>query len=134
MSAILTKLAGIPESKAVPEFRAGDTVRVSLKVKEGEKERIQVFEGVVIALKRRGIGSTFTVRKVSNNIGVERILPLFSPTIDKIERMSQGQVRRAKLYYLSKLSGRKARIFAKNTWTPKADTQAAAPVAEVAGE
>lgn len=124
MSAIMTKLSGIPEGKTAPEVRVGDTVRVHLKVKEGDKERIQIYEGLVISLRRRGIGSSFTVRKISYNVGVERIFPLFSPTIDKIERMSEGKVRRAKLYYLSKLSGRKARVFAKDTWKKGAgDTQ-----------
>jgi large subunit ribosomal protein L19 len=117
MSAIMTKLLGIPEGKTAPECRVGDTVRVHLKVKEGDKERIQIYEGLVISLRRRGIGSSFTVRKISYNVGVERIFPLFSPTIDKIERVSEGKVRRAKLYYLSKLSGRKARVFAKDNWT-----------------
>lgn len=94
----------------VPEFQAGDTVAVHTKVREGDKERIQVFEGVVIKRKGSGIDSTFTVRKVSNGIGVERIFPVHSPNIAKIERLRSGKVRRAKLYYLRGLRGKAARI------------------------
>ena len=94
----------------VPPFRPGDTVRVNVRVKEGEKERVQAFEGVCIAKRGGGVSETFTVRKVSNGIGVERIFPLHSPIIDKIEVVSRGDVRRAKLYYLRALRGRKARI------------------------
>jgi len=96
--------------RPVPEFRPGDTVRVHAKVKEGDKERIQVYEGVVIRRKGHGIESTFTVRKISYGIGVERVFPIHSPMIDKIEIMSRGKVRRAKLYYLRDLSGKKARL------------------------
>jgi len=96
--------------KLVSEFRPGDTVRVHAKVKEGDKERIQVYEGVVIRRKGHGVESTFTVRKISYGIGVERIFPIHSPMIDKIEIMSRGKVRRAKLYYLRNLSGKKARL------------------------
>ena len=94
----------------IPEFRPGDTLRVHTKIKEGDKERIQIFEGVVIQQRGKGIGSTFTVRKVSSGIGVERVFPLHSPNVTKIERMKQGRVRRAKLFYLRKLSGKSARI------------------------
>jgi large subunit ribosomal protein L19 len=94
----------------IPAFRPGDTVKVHVKIKEGEKERIQAFQGVVIS-KRGGIASsTFTVRKVSYGIGVERIFPLHSPVIDRIEVINLGRVRRAKIYYLRKLRGRAARI------------------------
>lgn len=93
-----------------PVFGPGDTVRVHVKIKEGEKERIQVFEGVVIARKHGGVRETFTVRKISFGIGVERIFPLHSPSIDKIEVVRRGRVRRAKLYYLRKLRGKAARI------------------------
>ena len=94
----------------VPRFRAGDTVKVHVKIKEGEKERIQVFQGVVIS-KRNGTGSaSFTVRKISNGVGVERVFPLHSPVIDKIEVVSLGRVRRSKIYYLRKLRGKAARI------------------------
>lgn len=93
-----------------PSFGPGDTVRVHVKIKEGEKERIQVFEGIVIARKHGGVRETFTVRKVSFGVGVERIFPLHSPSIDKIEVVRRGRVRRAKLYYLRKLRGKAARI------------------------
>ncbi|OGQ48063.1 MAG: 50S ribosomal protein L19 [Deltaproteobacteria bacterium RIFCSPLOWO2_02_FULL_47_10] len=99
----------------VTSFRPGDTVCVTSKVKEGEKERLQAFEGVVIARKGSNISETFTVRKVSYGIGVERIFPLHSPSIEKIELKQEGVVRRAKLYYLRELSGRAARIEEKQT-------------------
>lgn len=91
-------------------FRPGDTVKVHVKIREGDKERIQIFEGVVIALKRAGARSAFTVRKVSYHVGVERVFPLNSPAVDKIEVVSSGKVRRAKLYYLRQLAGKKARL------------------------
>ncbi|MDY3867774.1 MAG: 50S ribosomal protein L19 [Pyramidobacter sp.] len=94
----------------IPEFRAGDTVRVHVKVKEGNRERLQAFEGVVIARKHGGASATFTVRKISNGVGVERIFPLYCPSINRIEVKRLGRVRRAKLYYLRKLSGKSARI------------------------
>ncbi|MDG2303562.1 MAG: 50S ribosomal protein L19 [Candidatus Binatia bacterium] len=94
----------------IPDFKAGDTLRVHVKVVEGEKERIQVFEGVCIRRKHGSIRETFTVRKVSYSVGVERTFPVHSPRIDKIEVMTRGKVRRAKLYYLRELSGRAARI------------------------
>ncbi|MBW1868594.1 MAG: 50S ribosomal protein L19 [Deltaproteobacteria bacterium] len=94
----------------IPGFRPGDTIKVHVKIKEGEKERIQVFQGVVIRRRRGNTGATFTVRKVSYGIGVERIFPLHSPLIDKIEIMTRGRVRRARLYYLRNLRGKAARI------------------------
>lgn len=94
----------------IPEFRAGDTVRVHVKVIEGQRERIQVFEGVVIKRRGTGISETFVVRKISYGVGVERTLPLHSPKIDKIEVIRRGKVRRAKLYYLRQLRGKAARI------------------------
>jgi len=94
----------------VPQFKAGDTVRVHVKVIEGEKERIQVFEGVVLRKSRGQNRATFTVRKVSYGIGVERTFPVHSPRIDKIDVVTRGMVRRAKLYYLRELSGKAARI------------------------
>ena len=94
----------------VPDFRSGDTVRVHVRVIEGDKQRIQVFQGVVIARRGGGTRETFTVRKISGSVGVERIFPLHSPNIDKIEVLRQGKVRRAKLYYLRGLRGKKARI------------------------
>ncbi len=93
-----------------PVFKAGDTIAVHVKVREGEKERIQIFKGVVIARKHGGIRETITVRKISGGVGVERIFPLHSPIIDKIDVVSVGKIRRAKLYYLRKLKGKKARI------------------------
>ena len=94
----------------LPDFAAGDTVKVHVKIKEGEKERIQVFQGVVISRKKGTTNATFTVRKVSYGIGVERIFPLHSPALDKIEVVTRGRVRRAKIYYLRKLRGKAARI------------------------
>ena len=94
----------------IPAFKAGDTVRVHVKVKEGNRERIQVFEGVVIRRKGGNISETFTVRKISYGVGVERTFPLHTPKIDKIEVMRRGKVRRAKLYYLRNLTGKAARI------------------------
>jgi large subunit ribosomal protein L19 len=93
-----------------PAFQPGDSVKVHVKVREGEKDRIQVFQGVVIAMKGGGIGSTFTVRKVSDGIGVERIFPLYSPVIGRIDVVRRGRVRRAKLYYLRERRGKAARI------------------------
>ena len=96
--------------KRVPKFGPGDTVRVHVKIKEGDKERIQVFQGNVVSRRGGGTGATFTVRKISSGIGVERIFPLHSPNIAKIERLRAGDVRRAKLYYLRDLTGKSARI------------------------
>ena len=97
-------------NKKLPAFSSGDTLKVHLKVKEGEKERIQIFEGVCIAKKNAGINSSFTVRKISYGEGIERVLPLFSPQINKIEVVKIGAVRRSKLYYLRQRSGKSARI------------------------
>ena len=91
-------------------FRVGDTVRVHYKVVEGDKERVQVFQGQVIRKRRGGVGATFTVRKVSYNVGVERIFPLHSPRIEKVELVSSGKVRRSKLYFLRNLEGKAARL------------------------
>jgi len=94
----------------LPNFSPGDTVKVHVKIKEGEKERIQAFQGVVISKRKGSSNATFTVRKVSYGIGVERIFPMHSPIIDKIEILTRGRVRRAKIYYLRKLRGKAARI------------------------
>ena len=94
----------------VPDFKPGDTIRVHARIKEGEKERIQVFQGVVIRKRKGNTGATFTVRKVSYGIGVERIFPMHSPSIDKVEIVSSGKVRRGLLYYLRQLRGKAARI------------------------
>jgi large subunit ribosomal protein L19 len=107
---VLDKIEQAQMKKDLPAFRAGDTVRVHVKIKEGDKERVQVFEGVVISLRRAASHSTFTVRKISFGHGVERIFPLHSPVIDKIEVTRPGRVRRAKLYYLRGLRGKAARV------------------------
>jgi len=94
----------------LPQFKGGDTVRVHVKVKEGEKERIQVFEGLVIRKRKGGMGASFTARKISYGVGVERIFPLNSPIIDKVEVVQRGRVRRSRLYYIRNLKGKAARI------------------------
>jgi len=94
----------------LPAFRSGDTVKVHLRIVEGEKERIQVFQGAVLRLRRGGVNSTFTVRKVSDGVGVERVFPMHSPFIEKVEVLTQGKVRRSRLYYLRALKGKAARI------------------------
>lgn len=96
--------------KEVPSFKSGDTVSVHYKIREGNKERIQIYQGVVIQRNSVGVNETFTVRKMSNGVGVERIFPINSPNIDKIEVNSRGKVRRAKLFYLRALTGKAARI------------------------
>ncbi len=103
-------MAELLAKRAVPEFTPGDTVRVHVKVKEGQRERTQAYEGVCIARKNAGVNSSFTVRKISFGEGVERVFPLFAPIIDKVEIVRKGRVRRAKLYYLRDLRGRAARI------------------------
>lgn len=97
----------------IPAFKAGDTISVHYKIREGNKERVQVYQGVVIQLNSEGANATFTVRKISNGVGVERIFPVNSPNIEKIEVNSYGKVRRAKLFYLRGLTGKAARIKAK---------------------
>lgn len=94
----------------IPDFGPGDTVRVNFKIREGDKIRVQPFEGVVIAIRRRGLGSTFTVRRISFGYGVERIFPFHSPLIEGVQVLRRGRVRRAKLYYLRERKGKKARI------------------------
>ena len=94
----------------LPSFRSGDTVKVHVRIKEAEKERIQVFEGVVIKKRKGGSRASFTVRKISYGVGVERIFPLHSPTVDRVEVVQRGKVRRARLYYLRALKGKAARI------------------------
>ncbi len=111
-------LKELQSDKKLPKFSSGDTIKVHLRVKEGEKERIQVFEGVCIARKNAGLNSSFTVRKISYGEGIERILPLFSPQINKIEVVKIGSVRRSKLYYLRNRSGKSARIAEKNVTSP----------------
>jgi large subunit ribosomal protein L19 len=110
----------------LPEFRPGDTVRVHTKIKEGDKERIQVFEGVVIRHRRGSARSMFTVRKVSYGVGVERMFPVYSPRIDKVEVMGHGEVRRSRLYYLRDLQGKAARL-TQEEGSGEAQAPAAAP-------
>ena len=110
MSNILREITKEQLRTDLPDFRPGDTLRVHVKVKEGSRERIQVFEGVVIKRRGGGISETFTVRKISYGVGVERTFPLHTPKIDKIEVVRRGKVRRAKLYYLRNLRGKAARI------------------------
>ena len=110
----------------VPVFKAGDTVRVKVKVVEGDNERLQAFDGVVVARKGSGISETFTVRKISFGVGVERIFPIHSPRVDSIEVLKVGKVRRAKLNYLKKLSGKAARLQELKKPTATAETAAAA--------
>ncbi len=109
------QIAKLTAKRTLPEFSPGDTVRVNVKVIEGTRERIQAFEGVCIARKNRGLNSSFTVRKISYNEGVERIFPLYSPRIDSVELIRRGDVRRAKLYYLRGRRGKSARISEKTT-------------------
>ena len=105
--------------KDIPEFRAGDTIRVGVKVVEGTRERVQNFEGVCIARSNRGMGSNFTVRKMSFGEGVERVFPLYSPSVDSITVVRRGIVRRAKLYYLRGRTGKRARIAERRDNAPK---------------
>lgn len=112
-----------------PRFKAGDTLRVHVKVREGSRERVQVFEGMCIARKNDGVNSSFTVRKVSFGEGVERVFPLYSPVIDKIERVRRGEVRRAKLYYLRGRTGKAARIAEQTDHAGKLAAQDAADLA-----
>ena len=107
---IIDKLEMEQLKKDIPAFRAGDTLKVHVKITEGDKQRIQVYQGVCIKRVNSGLGSSYTVRKISGSVGVERIFPLHSPNIDKIEVLRLGKVRRAKLYYLRNLRGKAARI------------------------
>jgi large subunit ribosomal protein L19 len=107
-------------AKDIPEFRAGDTVRVGVKVIEGNRERVQMYEGVVIARSNRSINSNFTVRKISFGEGVERVFPLYSPIVDSITVVRRGVVRRAKLYYLRGRTGKRARIAERKVNAPRA--------------
>jgi large subunit ribosomal protein L19 len=109
-SPVLAKIESALLRQGIPDFRVGDTVRVHYRIVEGEKERIQVFQGVVLKRHRAGIRSTFTVRKVSFNVGVERIFLMHSPRVDKVEVVSRGVVRRSRLFYLRSLTGKAARV------------------------
>ncbi|TPG13779.1 50S ribosomal protein L19 [Sphingomonas koreensis] len=119
------QIAKFTDAKAIPEFRPGDTVKVGVKVVEGERTRVQNYEGVCIARSNKGMGSNFTVRKMSFGEGVERVFPLYSPNIDSIEVVRKGVVRRAKLYYLRGLTGKRARIAERRDPRPAKDTAAA---------
>ena len=110
MTNVITELGNAIKRTDVPDFRAGDTVKVHVKVVEGNRSRIQVFQGVVIRVQGSGVGRTFTVRKVSFGVGVERTFPVHSPVIARIEVVTRGDVRRAKLYYLRNLRGKAAKI------------------------
>lgn len=110
MNLLIEEITAGQIKKDLPEFRPGDSLKVHVRIVEGNRERIQLFEGVVIARKGKGISETFTVRKISYGVGVERTFPVNSPKIDKIEVTKRGKVRRAKLYYLRGLSGKAARI------------------------
>ena len=110
ISAYLSKVLNKNKRTDLPEFRIGDTIKVHVKIKEGEKERLQVFEGVVLARKNSGMGENITVRKMSFGMGVERIFPIHAPVIDHIDIVRTGKVRRSKLYYLRALRGKAARL------------------------
>ena len=110
MSNIIKELEAEQMGKELPEFGPGDTVVVQVKVKEGDRERLQAFEGVVIAKRNRGLNSAFTVRKMSHGVGVERVFQTYSPQVSEVEVKRRGAVRRAKLYYLRELTGKAARI------------------------
>lgn len=109
-TALLTKVVNQNKKAEIPEFRPGDTIRVHVRIREGDKERLQAFEGTVIARKNIGMGETITVRKISFGQGVERIFPIHAPVVDHIDLVRTGRVRRAKLYYLRGLKGKAARL------------------------
>ncbi len=113
------QIAKLTEGKEIPEFGAGDTLRVAVKIREGDRERTQAFEGVCIARANKGISSNFTVRKLSYGEGVERVFPLYGPAVEGIEVVRRGKVRRAKLYYLRGRTGKSARIAEKKDFNRK---------------
>lgn len=112
---IIDRLENEQLRKDIPHFKAGDTLKVHVKITEGDKQRIQVYEGVCIKRVNSGLGSSYTVRKISGSVGVERIFPLHSPSIERVELVRVGKVRRAKLYYLRNLRGKAARIVEKRS-------------------
>ena len=124
------QLEKLAQERPVPDFGPGDTLRVNVKVVEGSRERVQAFEGVCIGRKNAGLNSAFTVRKISYGEGVERVFPLYSTAIDSIEVVRRGAVRRAKLYYLRRLTGKRARITEKTDWAAKKAAKTAAEAAE----
>jgi large subunit ribosomal protein L19 len=119
------QIAKLTGQRAIPEFRPGDTLKVGVKVVEGERTRVQAYEGVCIARSNKGMGSSFTVRKMSFGEGVERVFPLYSPNIDSIDVVRKGAVRRAKLYYLRGRTGKSARIAERRDTRPAKGTAAA---------
>ncbi|MES2497773.1 MAG: 50S ribosomal protein L19 [Pseudomonadota bacterium] len=119
------QIAKFKESKTIPEFRPGDTLRVGVRVVEGERTRVQAYEGVCIARANRGMGSSFTVRKISFGEGVERVFPLYSPNVESIDVVRKGVVRRAKLYYLRGRRGKSARIAERRDNKPAAEAKEA---------
>jgi large subunit ribosomal protein L19 len=119
------QIASLTEGKTIPEFRPGDTLKVGVKVVEGERSRVQMYEGVCIARANKGVNSNFTVRKISFGEGVERVFPLYSPIIDSIEVVRRGAVRRAKLYYLRGRRGKSARIAERRDTRPAKGTTSA---------
>ena len=127
------QIAKLSDGKEIPDFTPGDTLRVHVKVKEGQRERIQAYEGVCIARKNAGVNSSFTVRKISFGEGVERVFPLYAPIIDHIVLVPRGKVRRAKLYYLRGRRGRSARIAEDTAAVQKAREAAQATKADAAG-
>jgi large subunit ribosomal protein L19 len=118
---LVRRVTAAKKTAPIAEFRAGDTVNVFVKVKEGEKERVQVYKGIVTKLQGSGASRSFTVRKISAGVGVERTFPFASPSIEKVEILSMGQVRRAKLYYLRSLEGKAAKIESEMATTAKAE-------------
>ena len=118
------QIQALTAERAVPEFRPGDTLRVNVRVIEGNRERVQAFEGVCIARRNRGVNSSFTVRKISYGEGVERVFPLYSPRIDSVDVVRRGKVRRAKLYYLRDRRGKSARIAERRTERPSSKAAA----------
>ena len=126
-----SQIQQILKSSKVSDFAPGDTVKVNVKIKEGNKERVQAFQGVCIGKKNNGLNSSFTVRKISSGEGVERVFPLYSNVIDSIERIKVGDVRRAKLYYLRGLSGKKARIAERTDGRAYDDKQYVSSIEEV---
>ena len=128
------QIRALTAERAIPEFQPGDTVRVLVKVVEGTRERVQAFEGVCIARKNRGINSSFVVRKISYGEGVERVFPLYAPTIAGIEVVRRGRVRRAKLYYLRGRTGKAARIAERRDDRSKAGGKAAGKAANGGGQ
>lgn len=124
MTELIRRLTQKVKNKNIAEFRVGDTVNVSVKIKEGDKERLQIYKGVVTKMQGEGSSRSFTVRKISNGIGVERIFPFQSPTVDKVEVLSHGKVRRSRLFYLRGLEGKAAKLKTEQVNTVKVEAKA----------